>query len=220
MPAYPDRAKIFPSSKAEFINPLELPAVNDGEWRHELEHDAASVFWLLLYWAMVLQPEKCHKEKVHAVSWGALNGNYELREDLMRTLQQSKSSYFTHSFYNPLLPLIKALATFLIIDSHWLPDSDSRKDPSYITEAFQRLILQFIIDNRGKEFMDHRVEKTFHLVRGVQASKGWSSTLLQSLDAEKQGRVNSVGCVCGTMNSSPFLLLCLQGADDVEMDDP
>jgi hypothetical protein len=36
-----------------------------------------------------------------------------------------------------------------------------------ITEAFQRLILNFIIDNRGKEFMDHRVNKTFRKVLGI-----------------------------------------------------
>ena len=31
--------------------------------------------------------------------------------------------------------------------------------------SVQRLILQFIINNCGKEFMDHRVEKTFRAVQ-------------------------------------------------------
>jgi hypothetical protein len=70
----------------------------------------------------------------------------------------------THSFYEPLRPLIEDLAAILVNDSHWLPASDPRKDPFYITEAFQRLILNFIIDNRGEEFMDHHVNKTFRKV--------------------------------------------------------
>jgi len=59
---------------------------------------------------------------------------------------------------------------------------DPRKDPFYITEAFQCLILNFIIDNHGKEFMDHPVEKIFRKVQGTQASDAWSSSHVHSLD--------------------------------------
>jgi hypothetical protein len=65
--------------------------------------------------------------------------------------------------------------------------------------------------------------KTFRKVQGMQDSEAKSSTHYQSLDAANRGDVNLVkpkmGCVCGSMNSCPFLLLCLQGTDDVEMDD-
>ena len=117
---------------------------------------------------MVVQPENYPEENIDMTSWSALNGDYMKREfliTLIRNLPESDSQGLTHSFYNPLLPLIKDLAAILVIDSHWLAESDPRKDPCYITEAFQRLILQFIINNRGKEFMDHRVEKTFHAVQ-------------------------------------------------------
>jgi len=67
--------------------------------------------------------------------------------------------------------------------------------------------------------MDHSVEKTFHKVQGTQASDVWSSTHVHSLDAATQVGVFLVGCGCGSMNSCLFLLLCLQGTDDVEMDD-
>jgi hypothetical protein len=67
--------------------------------------------------------------------------------------------------------------------------------------------------------MDHRVEKTFRKVQGTRASHASSSTFLQSMDAATRNGVVQVGCVCGPMNSCPFLLLCLQGTDDVEMDD-
>ena len=126
---------------------------------------------------------------------------------------------FTHSFYKPSRPLINNLAAIFAVDSHWLPASDPRKDPYHITEAFQCLILKFIIDNRGKEFMDRPVKKTFRKVEGIQYSDGFSSTIHQSENSTKRESVNLVVGVCGSMNSFSFLLLCLQGMDDVELDD-
>ena len=87
------------------------------------------------------------------------------------------------SFYEPLQPLIVDLSAILVNDSLWLPASDPRKDPLDITEAFQRLILNFIINNRGKEFMDRRVAKTFRKVHEVQASHASSFDLFPSYDA-------------------------------------
>ncbi len=77
----------------------------------------------------------------------------------------------THSFYEPLRPLIKALAGILVIDRHWLLGHIRQileATHTTVNEAFQRLILKFMIDNRGKEFMDHPVEKTIRKVEGVQ----------------------------------------------------
>ena len=65
--------------------------------------------------------------------------------------------------------------------------------------------------------MNHHVERTFRTVQGMQASNRWSASHVQSLDATMQECVNSVGCECGSMNSYLFLLLCLEGTDDVEM---
>ena len=214
---HPDRVKKFPSStKKLIIDPDTIENTSHDEFRHELNHDAESVFWLLLYWAMVVQPEgSFSKERIDAQSWGGLNGDHKSRQDFI----QGRLSHITHSFYNPLRPLIKDLAAILVYDSHWIPGSDSRKDPFYITEAFQRLILNFIIGNRDKEFMNHPVEKTFRKVEGLQHSNALSSALVQSLDANARQSVTSVSCVCGSMNSCPFLLLCLQDTNDVVMDD-
>jgi hypothetical protein len=88
-------------------------------------------------------------------------------------------SNLIHSFYERLKPLIKDLAAILFIDRCWLPSPDPRRDTGYVTEAFQRLILNFIIDNRDEEFMHRRVETTFRKVKNLN---GWSSTDLQALD--------------------------------------
>ena len=40
----------------ELVDPRKLKNQSqDDEWRHEIDHDVESVFWLL-YWAMVAQP--------------------------------------------------------------------------------------------------------------------------------------------------------------------
>jgi hypothetical protein len=188
--AHPDRVERFPSSWEKAI--IDPDLVDDNEshgWRHELEHNAESVFWLLLYWAMVVQPENLPKENIDTGSWSDLNGNHEHRQRflhslrLIRTLPERMSSNLIHSSYKLLLPLIKNLAAIIVNDSCWLPVADDRRDPFYITEAFQRLILKFIIDNHGKEFMDHPVEKSFRKVEGIQASDASSSPHFHSFDS-------------------------------------
>ena len=191
--AHPDRVEKFSSStKRLIIDPNPIENTSHGEFRHELNHDAESVFWLLLYWAMVVQPEgSFSKERIDAGPWALLNGNPESRQVLIKGIDL----HITHSFYKPLRPLIKDLAAILVNDSHWLPASDPRKDPFYITEAFQRLILNFIIDNRGEEFMDHRVNKTFRKVQDMQHSHASAHSFLQSFDSGKRECVDPVGCV-------------------------
>ena len=169
--AHPKRVTIFQNfpKKKIFIDPDELNQSQDGGWRHELDHDAESVFWLLLYWAMAVQPEGSPKENIKAHFWSALSDDHESRDRLLCGACVEMSSNLTHSFYTPLQPLIRDLAAILVIDRHWLPASDLRTDdPYYITEAFQRLILKFIIDNRGEGFMDRRNKTTFRKVEGVR----------------------------------------------------
>ena len=66
--------------------------------------------------------------------------------------------------------------------------------------------------------MDHPVGKTFHEVQGTPHANVSLATKSQSVDTSKQESITLVSCVCGSMDSCPFLLLCLQGSD-VEMND-
>ena len=218
--AHPDRVKKFPSSIPKRVSGQANKTVIDPDapdlskdysnWRHELDHDAESIFWLLLYWAMVVQPEgHSSKEKIDAVPWGQLNGDHVSRQDLLCVVVRGGiSSKVTHSFYEPLRPLIVDLAAILVNDSHWLPASDPRKDTFYITEAFQRLILNFIIDNSGKEFMDCPVTKPFRKVHEVQAS---SYSFFQFMDAESRKSVSLVGCVIWVYGFLSVLIVVLTG---------
>jgi hypothetical protein len=181
--AHPDRVKKFPGSKNKIYIDPESVNPQPKRWRHELEHDAESVFWLLLYWAMVVQPEECAKEKIRASSWASSLGNFRDREAFVNCSLANHSIRLTHPFYEPLHPLIQELAAILVIDSHHLEAPDPRKDTFYVTDAFQRLILKFMIENRGKQFMNRRVEKTFRKVERVPGPNGNFATDSQAADS-------------------------------------
>jgi hypothetical protein len=216
---HPDRVEKFPDAKRLVIYPKEIDDnERDDRWRHELDHDAESVFWLILYWAMVVQPEECRKETIDSTSWTNLLGNFEKREALIREIPTN----LTHSFYKPLQPLIKDLAAILVIDSHWLKAPDPRKDTFYVTEAFQRLILKFMIENRGKEFMDHPAEKAFREVEGAQHSNAKSTTGSEIFDSANRLVNSSVkpisvcsyrcayGCAYRPRMTSRWLVICAE----------
>jgi hypothetical protein len=150
---HPTRTKKFPSLKKLILDP-EGVSSHGQTWRHELEHDAESVFWLLLYWAMVVQPKLSAKglpnEYISPAVCVEITGDAEERNALVSSLAQGFLSRVTHSFFKPLQPLIENLAAFLVVDRHWLERSDKRNQPEYINEAFQRLILAFILEHRSR----------------------------------------------------------------------
>jgi hypothetical protein len=115
----------------------------DNGWTHELDHDMESVFWLLLYWAIVTQPEGHPGGDIDAPSWTGLLGNFNDRHTLIGRLSSENPldppERLTHLGYKPLVPLICSRAAILVVDRHWLlkSDSDGRKHPRYLCEAFQ-----------------------------------------------------------------------------------
>jgi len=223
-----DRIKDFPEKTKILINPDELDQQSqDDGWRHELDHDVESVFWLLLYWAMVAQPKgrQGKIEYIRADDWTSLLGDFEQRNDLVCRLSSGKprkNLRLTHSDYKPLRPLISSLAAILVVDRHWLPESDVRKRPGYICEAFQRLILQFIVSNRNEKFMTCPLGDTLRPVEEVPQSQALTTTPSELRDGSerekemKRRRLNrtEVGCVCAIFESLSFLLLCSQDEDD------
>jgi hypothetical protein len=122
-------------------------------WRHELDHDTESVFWLLLYWAVGAQPEGKEEEPIDSGIWASLTGSVESRSRLIG----SQLTRATHSIYEPLWPLLHSLSAVLNVDRLWLESTDPRNHIGYSTEAFQRLILEFMLSHRDRKFMTHKV---------------------------------------------------------------
>ena len=158
---------------------LRKPERDPSPWRHELEHDAESVFWLLLYWTMVVQPMQSptHGECINPGAWANLLGQAPDRNTLVISLALGDPiPGLTDSIYQPLRLLIKNLASILVVDRQWLAESDVRNDPAYISEAFQRLILQFILDHRDQEFMSCEADVKFRSVKPTPQSNAYSAT--------------------------------------------
>ena len=204
--AHPKRINDFPEEADEVIvdpRKLKNQSQDDG-WRHELDHDVESVFWLLLYWAMVMQPaEGPPGEYINSSIWTTLLGNIAVRKGLVSLLRTNVQPLnMTHSVYKPLLPLVGNLAAILEVDRHWLPKSNVRKSPEYICEAFQRLILQFIDSNHNEDFMTCRVHNTLRQVEQVVQSQALSHTPaerkhgLEREDEAKRRRLKNRGRLC------------------------
>jgi hypothetical protein len=191
---------------------------------------------------MVVRPKRLSdqdiwpNEDIKSAAWTEITGDAEERNALIRALAQGSLSRITHSFFKPLQPLIENLAAFLVVDRHWLEQSDKRNQPEYLNEAFQRLILAFILENHGKEFMDHPVDSAFRSVELVPQSERHSTTTLQVRNAEENTKRPSpqvsieegdskrprldpddaeVGRSC--LSTYLFFMLCFQGSDDGEM---
>ena len=168
---HPDRVEKFPDRPRE-ISPISTDGT-DLQWRHELDHDTESVFWVLLYWLVGAQPERGKKEPIAASLWTGLTGPVKSRIHLLRGGLDGA----THSVYEPLWPMLNKLARIFNIDRHWIESSNPRKDPGYINEAFRRLVLEFILEHRNEVFMQHRVESQ---PRRPELTSGFLSLLSDS----------------------------------------
>ena len=188
--AHQDRIGEFPEEIEELVDLRKLKnQPQDDSWRHELDHDVESVFWLLLYWAMVAQPEGRPGEYIDSSSWSSMLGNFVDRARLVRNFaSDDPPPSLTHSVYEPLWPLISSLAALLVVDKHWLPESGARKRPDYMCEAFQRSILQFIVSKRSENFMTCRVADSLRQVQGVPQCQALSTTSSQLKESERQNQ--------------------------------
>jgi len=182
---HPERIKQFPLEKRLLVETASPDSIN-RQWRHELDHDAESVFWLFLFWAVGAQPVQGDNTKVSTFTWASLTGNVPYRNSFLEFLARHGRavSDIINPNYKPLLPLLSDLAAILVVDRHWLDDSDTRNNPEYAPEAFQRLILKFILENADKEFMTEKVTLEFRRVEGLTSSLGLPSTSSSQFYAE------------------------------------
>ena len=67
-----------------------------------------------------------------------------------------------------------------------------------------------MIENRGKQFMDRRVEKAFRKVERVLGPNGKWVADSQATDSANRSVDSEMGPVCGWVNFCLFLLLCLR----------
>ncbi|KAJ2925742.1 hypothetical protein H1R20_g11347, partial [Candolleomyces eurysporus] len=150
---HPKRSEDFPPSSATILS--EIPDDHPRPWRHDIDHDSESVFWVFLYWAMGVQPNDHPSEPSPSGPWSDLTGSWIARDRLIRA---PDTDGVVHSFLRPLVSLIVDLSHILRCDGSWLPASDKRSSTGYVGEAFQRLILEFLENNKDKDFMREKLK--------------------------------------------------------------
>ncbi|KAF8341470.1 uncharacterized protein EI90DRAFT_2965833 [Cantharellus anzutake] len=193
--AHPDRVAKFPSTPVRLLT--DHPGGrNNREWRHELDHDAESVWWLLLYWTVTAQPKEEPDEFISHSIWLLLTGG--ARSSLICDLASGPgepdegTGTNIHTLYSTALqPLFRKLAGILAVDRYWLEDSETRNAPQYVNEAFQRLILQFILKHREADFMVRQVKERPRRVEKGSQEPGYSATASQRRNAEVSSKIGS-----------------------------
>ncbi|KAG8906203.1 hypothetical protein FRB99_007419, partial [Tulasnella sp. 403] len=190
------RLRRFPETPVALFQAPAKP--ESAPWRHELDHDVESVFWLMLYWAMTAQPPGGQPQPIVTSSWSSLTGGVMARDGLLNNLSRGSVDAGTfHSTFQPhLAHLFKSLARILSsVDRHWLDKSETRNDPEYFAEAFQRLILQFLInhpsDNNDNGFMDVKINENPRESERHIRLEPLSSTSNQRSHATSQGKRTS-----------------------------
>jgi hypothetical protein len=124
-------------------------------WRHDLDHEAESVFWVLVYWLMAASPVGLPEERIDKGVFSSFSGNVNNRHKFVSGSMED----IGHSYSNAVVPLIENIGAILKIDRFWLPVGSPRKNPEYAGEAFQRLVLAFLEDHRDEEFMNHEIDR-------------------------------------------------------------
>ncbi len=181
---HPDRIEKFPFKTRLLVDAASADS-SSRKWRHELDHDAESVLWLLLYWCLTMQPADSPKEAVGASTWSMLTGPVGSCIGMLDILAHGRElPGITHSVYKPLASLLSDLSAILSVDRHWLDQSETRNHLEYVCEAFQRLLLQFILAHRDEEFMKKKVDLRPRQVEVISINPSLPSTETSRLNTE------------------------------------
>ena len=150
--AVPERLMAFPPNEGEFYSigrdkPRE-------PFKHRLQYDAESVFWLLLWWAILACPggSSPDENEIQEKHWVALAGEQDEKWDPREHFIRNSLKGVFHPTYEPLQKLLQDMAKQLRGD-HKQSKDEPRQQPDYLHEAFQRLIIEFLFDSYGKPFM-------------------------------------------------------------------
>jgi len=91
--------------------------------------------------------------------WDAIsNGSVGSQHHLLLVLldcedEEDFRNDYIHSEYHQLLPLIISMAALIRKHYHWVKEEKYRH-PEYLHDALQRVILNFVLENKDAPFMD------------------------------------------------------------------
>jgi len=149
---HPERASKF--DEANDFLPITISNLDKTkEHRHELRHDAESIFWLLFWWAIHACPQGDGEPSLIPASvWAPMT---ETSCDTRGgSFYNSGNDAILDDQYADLHTLLRSLAGELLTipDRHWA--TGVHADPEFIHEALQRHILNFLVKHKDSVFMD------------------------------------------------------------------
>ncbi|EKM79815.1 hypothetical protein AGABI1DRAFT_127502 [Agaricus bisporus var. burnettii JB137-S8] len=158
---YPHRVKLFHGAFTPRFGPCENPA---PPFRHKLAHDGESGIWTAIWWSIRASPEKGPKDRIDLAYYYALmpkyDGprtglpDYDGRNSILHAFADSEQCIL-HPGYSDLVGLFQDIATAILPDYHWAADF-TRQRPDFVHEILQRIILNFVIENKDASFMDKK----------------------------------------------------------------
>ena len=150
--------QVFSSNKRIIHDIMEEKKIT---YSHKLSYDAESMLWLLFWWAIQIQPKDGNKQdRIPGYLWNTLTARDDCRHTFLRDFP-----YTCHPTYRPLEVLLKSLFRQLSGYQEYLallPEEhdDTRMKDEYLHEAFQRILLEFIVQNKQEEFMREQISPT------------------------------------------------------------
>ena len=137
---------------------IDEESLQSLQWSHGLQHDAESVFWLLVWWAIHLRPRSSHHSKINDVKFGILTNidlvtKFDPRTSFMDVLRNGTS--WLDPAYRELEPLFSRMASHLTGDLYWgeYGGATEMREPDFLHEALQRILFDFLMQNKTKPFM-------------------------------------------------------------------
>ena len=183
----PHRLEQFPQpSKHQDMFSCLHPRMYDydkqqSEWCHELRHDAESAFWLLVWWAVHIEPKpkdrtkqpKDHKRSTIPQSvWDQLTEvDVDTRVDKrdLFLLALLKGHPWLDPAYAGMNDLFQKMVDQIHGDLYWVNKGAARdgvkfpvemEKPDFLHEALQRLIFNFLIEHEHDAFMKLETDTT------------------------------------------------------------
>ncbi|XP_006456876.1 hypothetical protein AGABI2DRAFT_181316 [Agaricus bisporus var. bisporus H97] len=160
---YPKRMELFNGPfTSQFVLPKHLPPTSP--FQHKLAHDAESSVWSAIWWSIRASPEDGEENLIDMGYWLMLMPQYNgsrtgLPDDdgrdcvLFAFMRAAKG--VLHPGYRDLVGLFQSLAAAIFPDYHWAEDP-IRQRPDFVHEILQRIILNFITENKDAPFMDKK----------------------------------------------------------------
>ena len=165
---YPERFKLFGNREkwpTKVADQATLPM-----FRHELRHDAESSVLLFFWWIMLAAPQGKKSVGIGRIIWSCFSLEEQIwlnRQKLLSALQYNEfQDEIVHPEYDQLFPLVKSMAKLIQEDYHWVKE-EKYKHPEYLHDALQRVILNFVFENKDDPFMDRQKSPEPRQVRGV-----------------------------------------------------